>query len=229
MTGAATWLLHTQAGFAWAAAQLERLAGGALVLENARGTLSSEVLVARIRYSEGDTVVEARDVALRVSPLSLVVLAPRITALRCAELEITLGPGEETRRLPESLALPLRLHIAEARIGHLSVKDAEEVVKLSGIEFVYSGSAGGHSLRNAAVELDGTRFTGNAEIGAARPYPVQASVKARRTPAPAASLSAELSGTLERLAVAAQGESTGARVELEGTLVPYAPDRKSVV
>jgi translocation and assembly module TamB len=48
-------------------------------------------------------------------------------------------------------------------------------------------------------------------------------VKARRTPAPAASLSAELSGTLERLAVAAQGESTGARVELEGTLVPYAP------
>lgn len=221
--GAATWLLYTEAGLAWAVAQAQRMARGALVLENARGALSSEVLVASIRYSEGGTVVEARDVALRVSPLSLVALAPRISALRCAELDITIGSGGgKDRRLPDSLALPLRLHVADARIARLRVKLAEEIVELSGIAFAYSGGRSGHTVSDAAVELEGTRFTGNAGIGAASPYPVQASVQARRTEAPAAEASAELSGTLEHLAIAARAESTGARVEVEGTLAPYA-------
>jgi translocation and assembly module TamB len=222
VAGAASWLLYTEAGFAWAAAQIERLAGDRLVLENARGVLAREVLVSRIRYAEGGTAVEARDVALRLSPLSLALLTLRITALRCAELEISLAPSEEPAHLPDTLALPLGIHISGARIERLTVKSGGEAVELSGIAFAYSGGAGGHSLRDAAVEQDGTRFTGNAEIGAARPFPVQASIKARREQAPAADVSAELSGSLERLAVAARAESAGARVELEGALAPYA-------
>jgi translocation and assembly module TamB len=220
---AATWLLYTEAGLTWAAARLERSAGGALVLENARGALSREVLVSRIRYSEGGTTVEARDVALRVSPLSLAALAPRITALRCAELDIALASGDGPPSLPETLGLPLRISVAGAQINRVNVEREGEVVKLSDIAFSYSGGAGGHSLRDAAVELDGTRFTGNAEIGATRPYPLGAAVKARRAAAPTTDASVELSGTLERLAVAARAESAGARVELQGTLAPYAP------
>lgn len=217
------WLLYTQAGLVWAAAQLERLAGGALVLEHARGVLSREVLIDRIVYLQEGTTIEARDVALRVSPLSLVMLAPRVSTLSCAELEIALAPGGEPARPPDSLALPLRLDIAGARIGRLRVKDSGETVELSAIAFAYSGGPGGHRLRDAAVELDGMRFTGHAEVGAGRPYPVQASVMAQRAPAPAASLSAELGGTLERVAVAARAESAGARIQLDATLAPYAP------
>jgi translocation and assembly module TamB len=223
VAGAAAWLLYTEAGFAWAAAQIERLAGDTLVLENARGVLAREVLVSRIRYAEGGTVVEARDVALGLSPLSLAALAPHISGLRVSKLEVTLAPGDaEPARLPDSLALPLRIHVTGAQIDRLSVKGEGEAVELTGIAFTYSGSTRAHSLKDAAVELDGTRFTGNAEIDATRPYPVQASVKARRAQAPAAVVSADFSGTLERLAVAAQAESSGARVDLEGTLTPYA-------
>jgi translocation and assembly module TamB len=221
--GAATWLLYTEAGLAWAAAQIQRATDGALVLENARGVLSREALVSRILYSEGGTTVEARDVALRLSPLSLAVLSPRITALRCAELDVTLAPGGEPARLPDTLALPLRISVTGAQVARVRVKSADGVLELSDIAFSYSGSGGGHHLRDAAVEAEGVRFTGQADIGAAKPYPVRAAVKAQRAAAPAADASAELSGTLERLSVAAQVASAGARVELQGTLAPYAP------
>src|SRR5262245_27508531 len=95
VAGAAVWLLYTQAGLRWAAAQLERSTGGALVLEDARGALFREVLVSRIRYQEGGTVVEARDITLRVSPLSLPTLALRVNAAHVGEFDVVLAPGGE--------------------------------------------------------------------------------------------------------------------------------------
>jgi translocation and assembly module TamB len=221
--GGAAWLLYSEAGFAWALARLQRAAGASLTLEGASGAIAGDIEIARIRYVHEGTTVEARKVRLRVSPASLAALAPRFTALRCAELLVTPAPSAKPAALPATLVLPLSLEVDEARFDRVVVKGDGRPLELSGIAFAYAGDGGRHRLRNAVVEMNGTRLTGEGEIGAARPYPVRASIEARRQPAPAVELKAKLGGTLERLELSAQAGSAGARLQLEGALAPYAP------
>ena len=221
--GGAAWLLYSEAGLAWALARLQRAAGPSLTLEGASGAIAGGIEIARIRYVHEGTTVEARKVRLRLSPASLAALAPRFTALHCAELLVVPGPGAAPAALPATLVLPLSLEVDEARFDRVVVKGEGRPVQLSGVAFAYAGDAGRHRLRDAAVEMNGTRLTGEGEIGASRPYPVRASIEARRAPAPAATLQAKLGGTLERLEVSARAASAGARLEVEGAFAPYAP------
>jgi translocation and assembly module TamB len=222
IAGTAWWLVRTESGLAWTLSRLQRSAGDAFTMENARGVIGGNIKVSRIRYTHQGTIVEARDVTLTLSPLSLAVLAPRFASLHCAELEVTLTPSAEPSALPATLLLPLELRVDEARFDRVIVKGGERPVALSGVEFTYSGDARRHRLDNVVLEVEGIRLTGNAEIGTQQPYSLQASVKARRARAPATEATAELGGSLERLQVKARGTSAGARLELEGTLTPYA-------
>ena len=221
--GGVAWLLYSEGGFAWMLARLQRSAGEALDLSGARGSLAGGMEIARIRYSHEGTTVEARNVTVQLTVPSLAALAPRVTALRVAELIVTPAPGAKPAALPATLVLPMSLEVDEARFDRVVVKGDGRPLELSGVVFAYSGDAGGHRVRDAVLELNGTRLTGQGDIGAARPYPLRASIEARRAPAPAAEVKAELRGTLERLQVTAQAGSAGARLALDGTLAPYAP------
>jgi translocation and assembly module TamB len=220
--GGVAWLMYSEGGFAWVLARLQRTAGEALDLSGARGSLAGGMEIARIRYSHEGTIVEARNVSVRLSPPSLAALAPRVIALRCAELVVTPAPSAKPAALPATLMLPMSLQVDEARFDRVVVKGARSL-ELSGVVFAYSGDSGGHRLRNTVVELNGTRLTGHGEIGASRPYSLRASIEARRAPAPATEVKAELRGSLERLEVSARAGSAGARLEMDGTLAPYAP------
>ena len=222
IAGACAWLLYTEAGFAWAIARLESVAGDALALDGARGSLSGGITLDRLRYARGDAAIECRDASLTLSPLSLLALAPRVSTLRCAGLAVTLAPDGAPAGPPVSLALPLRIEIADARIGRLAVRGAGDPVDVTGIAFSYTGSPGGHQVRNAAFEISGTLVTGDATIGAARPFPVEAAITARRAAAPAVELHATLDGSLEALQFTARASSAGAHVAMEGTASPFA-------
>src|SRR5688572_9581481 len=175
--GGAAWLWYSEGGFAWVMAQLQRSAGEALDLAGARGSLAGGIEIARIRYSHEGTIVEARSVSVRLSTPSLAALAPRVTALRVAELIVTPAPSAAPAALPATLVLPMSLQVDEARFDRVVVKGDGRPLELSGVAFAYSGDAGGHRLRNAAVDLNGTRLTGQAEIGASRPYRVRVSIE----------------------------------------------------
>jgi translocation and assembly module TamB len=221
--GLAAWLLYSEGGFAWALARLQRSVGSGLEMTDARGSLAGGIEIARIRYVHEGTTVEARKVTIRLSPPSLAALSPRVIALRCAELVVAPGPRAGPAALPATLALPLSLEVDEARFDRVVVMGDGAPVELSGVAFAYAGDAQRHRLRDAVVELNGTRIQGQGEIGASRPYPVRAAIEVRRAPAPAAEVKAELTGTLERLQFSARAGSAGARVDAEGTLAPYAP------
>lgn len=223
IAGFAAWLLYSEGGFVWALARLQRAAGGALEMTDARGSLAGRIEIARIRYVHEGTIVEARKVTLQLSPPSLAALAPRVLALRCAELVVTPAPRAGPAALPATLVLPLRLEVDEARFDRVVVQGDGRPVELSGVAFAYAGDAQRHRLRDAIVELNGTRIKGQGEIGASRPYPVRAAIEARRAAPPAAEVKAELRGTLERLQFSARAGGAGARVDAEGTLAPYAP------
>ncbi len=219
--GAVAWLLYSEAGFSWALARLQRSMGPALALENARGSLSGGIEIASIRYAYEGTTVEARAVTLRLSPLSLATLAPRVNSLRCAELIVTLAPRTAPGALPATLLLPLELQADEVRVDRVTVKGSGRPVELTGVAFAYSGDSRHHRLRDGVLEVDGTRLTGGGEIGTARPYPVRATVEARRASPPAVEAKAELTGTLERLQFKGQAKSGAAGVQAEGALAPY--------
>jgi translocation and assembly module TamB len=219
---AAGWLLYTESGFAWALARAQRAAGSALSLEGARGSLSGGVTLDRIRYEQEGLTVQCRDAAVALSPLSLVALAPRISRLACADLAVTTGPGGAPSGPPSSLALPLRLHIAEARVGRLTVRGAGDPVEVTGIAFGYAFGAAGHRVQSATLEIEGFRVSGNVAVGAARPFTIEGDIGARREAAPAAELSAILGGSLEALRLSVHGKIAGATAALEGSLTPFA-------
>ena len=221
---AAAWLFYTASGFGWAIARLGSAAGPSLVVESTRGTLSGGITASRIRYAlEDGTTIEARDVALRVSPASLLALAPRVDELRCALLTLTLAASSKPSTPPASLALPVRLSVAQARIERLEVNSAGGAIEATAVQFGYSGDSAGHRLRDASLDLYGSRVTGNAAVGAAKPFPIEAALAASRQSAPAAKLTAHAKGPLESLQIAAQASSTGAEAVIEGTLSPYGP------
>jgi translocation and assembly module TamB len=222
--GAAAWLLYTAPGFAWSVARLGQVAGAALVLEEARGTLSGGMTVRRLSYAlEDGTKIEARDLALRLSPASLLALAPRVLDLQCAELAITLAPAAGPSTPPDSLALPVAVHVARVRIGRLRVGAPGDAVELANVAFGYSGDGSSHRVYDAAFEFGGTRIAGDASMGAAPPFSIDASVNAAREAAPAGKLATRLRGPLQRIAVTAQVDSTGGRAVIEGMLTPYDP------
>lgn len=218
------WLLYTEPGLAWALARAQGAAGGALAIEGVRGSLSGGATLERFRYEQEGLAVECRDAAVALSPLSLVLLAPRVSRLACAELTVAAGPGGEPSGLPSSLALPLRLDIAEARIERLTVRRAGEPVHLTGIAFDYTFGADGHRLRNATLEVESFRISGNVAVGATSPFPVQAELGASRAAAPAVELSATLRGSLEALQVSARATVAGARANVESSIAPFAPE-----
>ena len=224
VAAAAAWLLYTEPGFAWALARAQRAAGSALSLDGPRGSLAGGVALDRIHYEQEGMTLECRDATMALSPLSLVALAPRISRLACAELTVTTRPGGAPPGLPASLALPLRLDIAEVRVGRLTVLGAGNPVTITGIAFSYAFSMTGHRLRDATLEVAGFRVSGNAAIGAASPFRIEGDIGARRAGAPAVDLSATLGGSLEVLHVSVQGKIEGATASLEGSLAPFAPN-----
>jgi translocation and assembly module TamB len=221
---AVTWLFYTASGFGWAIGKLGSAAGSSLVLEDTSGTLSGGITASRIRYTLDDgTTVEARDVTLRVSSVSLLTLAPRVDELHCALLAVTLAPSGKPATLPASLALPAQLHIVRARIERLTVKSADGAVEATAVQFGYSGDSAGHRLQNASFETYDTRVTGNVTVGAVKPFPTDAALTAIRKVAPAVKLTAHARGPLEALQVTAQASSPGGNAAVEGTLSPYGP------
>jgi len=121
LTGAGAWLLGTQQGLAWALARAGEATAGKLLVEDPQGTLGGGLSVRRMRYADGATRVELRDVRLRVSLLSVVLLRPEFARLECRELEIALPQEGGAPAMPQSLALPTNIYLDRVRIGTLLV------------------------------------------------------------------------------------------------------------
>ena len=221
-TGA--WLLYTGSGLEWAVTRIRQAAGPALVLEGMSGTLSGGMTVRRAHFALDDgTTVEARELVLRLSPASLLKLAPRVIELRCADLVITPSTTKTPSKLPASLALPLEIQVASARIARLRITGAASAFEAENIEFGYSGGGSGHSLHNASIDFYGIHLVGSGTIGSGRPFTVNASLTASRDEAPAGKLAVSIAGPLERLRLQAHADAAGGSADAEGTLSPYEP------
>ena len=214
LIGAGAWLLGTQQGLAWALARASEASGGKLVIEQPQGTLGGGLTLARLRWAEGAARIEARAVRLRVSPLSLVLLRPDLAQLDCSELELVLPEGAGSAALPESLALPLRVHVARLQVGTLRVVRGAQAFMLRDLRLAYGYGHGLHRIERLHLVLQGVTLAGSAALGAAPPFAASGALELAGAYA-GVPFAAELgiSGNLRELGLELSARAKGAHAE----------------
>ena len=114
------WLVGTEAGLLWAAAQI----ADKVSVEGLRGRLAGEIAFRKLTYSDEGLRIEARDANLR--PHLAALLGGRLTIepLRAASLQVDLLPSDTP---PPTAApkLPVRLHLGDARVDEIIVRRGE--------------------------------------------------------------------------------------------------------
>ena len=222
LAGAGAWLLGTQQGLAWALARAVEASGGRFSIEQPQGTLGGGLTIERLRWAEDAARIEARAVRLRVSPLSLVLLRPDFARLECSELELALPEGAGAAALPDSLALPLRLHVARLHVGTLRVVRGAQAFMLHDLRLAYAYGRGRHSIERLRLELHGVTLEGRAALGAAPPFAASGDLRLAGAYA-GVPFAAELgiSGDLHQLGLRLEARAQGAVAEARAALRPF--------
>ena len=127
------WLFATDAGLRWVLARAEREMGGALVIEEARGTLISVVTIDHIRFEADGTRIEAREVSTHASLAAAFGGELRLEPLHVARLDIAIGEGGSRASQPPTLPFGLRLGTVE--VERLRVLRGEAAYSLRKVRF----------------------------------------------------------------------------------------------
>ncbi|MGZ8266043.1 MAG: translocation/assembly module TamB domain-containing protein [Burkholderiales bacterium] len=218
----AGWLLYTEPGLVWLSARVVGIAGKGLILDGVAGTLAGGARAQQIRYAGEDIVVKVRDAYFRVSPWSLVMLTPRISDLRAADVAVVAKPGEPRGRPPDTLELPVSFQLPEAKLARLTVDLGKGPIELTDVALDYSGGSKVHRIHRLtlvgyehALELSGT-------VDARAPFALEAKVAIVRSAAPKAALDATAAGNLGELMLAGTVTSGKAGMKARATVEPYA-------
>src|SRR5262245_45210405 len=102
------WLVGTEAGLHWAAAQVP-----ALRVEGLRGRLAGEIHADRLTYEADALRIEVESLALRAHLAALLGGRLTLDPLRATRIAVVL-PDQE--RKEEKTKLPVKLHLAHARV-----------------------------------------------------------------------------------------------------------------
>ncbi|HYL88321.1 MAG TPA: hypothetical protein VEU32_06090, partial [Burkholderiales bacterium] len=127
------WLFATDAGLRWVLARAEREAGGALVIEGARGTLISVVTIRQLRFEADGTRIEAREVGTHANLAAAFAGRLSLEPLHITALDIAIGEGGNRASQPPTL--PFGLRLADVQVEHLRVLRGEAIYSLRKVYF----------------------------------------------------------------------------------------------
>jgi translocation and assembly module TamB len=220
VAAAGAWLLYTEAGLVWSLARARGAVDG-LTVEQPSGTWARGVAVKRLGFDSADLRVSAAEVRLVLSPWSVLLAHPRVSELSSTRVHIATAAGEERGAPPASLALPVNVDIAAARVDELVVeRDAERNV-LTDVFLSYAGGVRRHDVRQLRAGHALGRLEASGRIGTASPFPLSADVNAALEN-PALAVDAQLAGTLFDLEVRSVVRHAAAQAAIEALLTPFA-------
>jgi len=238
--GGAVWLLRSEDGTRWLLAQLPGVEAtgvhGALLSERfeadkLRITWSGGKASVTITGLQGDGLVWAwrpqSQAQSRAQPQAWVGLDAAHLSAR--EVVVDSGPASgKPLMLPASLALPVRVTVAELRIETLQV-DTFAAMRRVGAK-VALGAGDGHAVEQLQLEWDRLLVHGQARIAAAKPFALAAQFDlAPLPPGEAFAATLRAAGPLERLELAgslrgtARAGHAAPSADLKATLQPFAP------
>ena len=223
---AVVWLAGREETLQWAARKLVESSGGAIELEDVRGSLYGAVSIGRFRYEDADVRVVAETVGIDWESWALLVRphAVRVTAVSVGKLDITSkSTNNEPPKLPESLRLPLPVRLDEVSIGELAFTSGDTHIDARRLRFAYEADAGSHRIALEHADSDFGVLQGNVAAGMDAPFPVVASLSANgRFEEFPFRLSATIRGPLDKLEVTAANSEPPLTAEAHAIVTPFA-------
>ncbi|WP_127476045.1 translocation/assembly module TamB domain-containing protein [Sulfurivermis fontis] len=153
-SGAAWWLLASEAGLAWAWGRAVAALEGRLAAERVRGRLLGPVQVAGLRLERNGVRLEVDELALDWQPVWLLTgrLALRDVTARGVRVEVM--PVDGAPSAPQSVVLPLALSVENALLRELTLR-RPQAGPLQANELHLTASWRGTRLRLAPLQLRG--------------------------------------------------------------------------
>ena len=213
--GALYGLLRHPDALAWVLQQVPGLRVQGLQGTLGSGRLRAQSLVWQLPAHAGQLtvaglVIDSRGVDWAPHPGARIGL--RLALVAADSVHYQSGPPSATPiSAPADLRLPLALQIDALRIGRLQI-DALPVIETVAARLALGAERGAlHRIDGLSLAWQQTQLQGSAQIGSDGPLPLQASLQARRSAAPAWAASLQARGPLARLVVDArlQGEAAG--------------------
>lgn len=169
------WWAGTDGSLDWTLRQIAR--SQPLSAEGVQGSLRRGLQMKRLRWQQDGFDVEATDVHLEWQPLALLIGRLRLDRVEAARVRARDARPPQPKAVPDSLALPVRVVLAEAKVGHFEWNAAGNSVTLANIEGNYSYDGAMHRAEVDRLEWSGGTYRGQASIGAAGVMPVDATVE----------------------------------------------------
>jgi translocation and assembly module TamB len=173
VAAAASWLLATTSGARFALERAVALAGGRVVA--VEGTLAGPLSVGSIAWATPKLRLRAERVALDWSPLRLLGGEVRILRLHAVAVEIDTVAASGAARKPATLALPLRLFVAQAGVDRLrmgTIGDEQGGVELREVSLKLAADGAAWILGGAEAATPVGRATLSGTVGSRAPFPV---------------------------------------------------------
>lgn len=213
---AAWWALTSDTALRWAVQELARRSGGQLTVEQPAGSLLGPLSARRVTFDDGEVRVVAEDVRVEWSPWRALDREIHVRTLEAASVRVATRATAEPAAPPDSLALPVRIEVAQARIGTLTVDDlAVREIAVAG----YRGGPDGHAVRDLRAESELGAAWAKGRIAGTPPFALDADAFVLHELGAARLLAG---GTLSELALDAHVLSHGAEALGTARVLPFA-------
>ncbi len=151
-------LLETQAGLRWAVQLAERHSGGVLEIGQAEGRLAGPFTLEDVRVNVSGTDIRVNRLNIRWRPTALLLGEVDMQRLNGSGLSVRSAPGATSSGkapagLPTRIALPLSIHVAEARLNGVTWNNPKNAVHLTALKF--SLRADRKRIRISRLQLKG--------------------------------------------------------------------------
>ncbi len=181
--GLMVWLVGTGGGARMSFHLLALMTGGKIQADDVRGSLASQLEIARLNIAWGDDRITIRELKLQWQPEALRHRLFLVNDLHLDQLTLLQSQQTDTgpRRQPNSLALPFQVTLDRLRIDHLSIqKDHQEQLAMTGlhVRWCFDGQAHTLNLPSAQLtQLAGRQTEGhlsaNLHLQAVQPFALQ--------------------------------------------------------
>ncbi|MHA4869273.1 translocation/assembly module TamB domain-containing protein [Duganella sp. PWIR1] len=224
----AFWLLGRESTLQQLVQRVAAASGGQITVSGVSGSLYHRMHIDKLVYRSKDSVVTAEQIDINWSPLQYFSEGLTISELHARSLLVQSTGPSEPAKMPESLASPIKLSIADGRLDKLTLTGADAGGKVSStvidrLRFQLDGDRSAWQLRQASAHTAFGDVTAEGTIAGAKPFALQAKaslVYGAAGPSQAR-LALQAGGDLALLKLKSQGAANGASGEATLALAPF--------
>lgn len=149
------WLAESPVALRWAADRVESAFDGRLRITGLSGSLRRGLQAEQALYERETVQVRLEKLQIAWSLRTLLSKSLHIASLTVERVSVSVAPDDDVSAAwPQSLALPVQLHVAKARIDAITFRLRDYTpLAVSNVSLSYAGSAETHAFDVARIEL----------------------------------------------------------------------------